>query len=146
MEIVVKKFDELQLEECYAMLKLRSEIFVVEQNCVYLDIDNKDQKAWHVIGREGKDIVALTRIFKAGDYFERPSIGRVAVAQTHRGTGLGHEIMKASIGFMEEKLGKIPIEISAQAYLINFYRSHGFETVGEEYLEDDIPHIRMIRP
>lgn len=145
MEISIKSFNELTIDELYAVLRLRSEVFVVEQDCVYQDIDMKDQKALHVLGMENGDLLAYTRIFDRGYYFERPSIGRVVVDQGARGKAFGHEIIKASIQAINDHFGPQSIEISAQTYLDEFYKAHGFQPVGEPYLEDGIPHIRMIR-
>lgn len=145
MNIVVKSFTALNTDELYALLRLRSEVFVVEQDCVYQDIDNKDQKALHVIGFSDHTIVAYTRIFDGGDYFDHPSIGRVVVQEAYRGKDLGHKILRASIEAVETRFGKQKIEISAQVYLEKFYNEHQFRSIGETYLEDGIPHVRMIR-
>ena len=145
MEFNVKSFSELTITELYQILHLRSEVFVVEQDCVYQDVDNKDQKAVHVFGIKDNTIVAYTRIFKAGDYFEKASIGRVVVKESERKFKFGHSLMKASIDVVEEKFKENEIIISAQLYLKKFYESHGFSQVGEGYLEDGIPHIRMDR-
>ena len=145
IEINTKKFSELTLNELYEILQLRSEVFVVEQNCVYQDIDFKDEKALHVFGQKNDKIIAYTRIFKPGDYFNEASIGRVVVVENEREHGYGHIIMNYSIeaihSFFDEKV----IKISAQKYLKEFYESHEFIQVGEEYLEDDIPHIAMVK-
>ena len=145
MEIQVKTFEELTTTELYAMLRLRSEVFVVEQDCVYQDIDNKDQKALHVLGYVGEELAAYTRIFDAGRYFDNPSIGRVIVKETYRGKNLGHKILRASIETVETRFGNQVIEISAQTYLEKFYSDHQFRSTGDTYLEDGIPHMRMIR-
>ena len=145
MEITVKSFEELSINELHDLLKLRSEIFVVEQNCVYLDIDGKDQKALHVMGTIGNARVAYTRCFPPGEYFEEAAIGRVSVNQAHRSGGYGHQIMKASMQAIDKKFKTKTIKLSAQTYLIPFYESHGFESMGEEYLEDGIPHIEMVK-
>ena len=145
MDFKVKSFSELTITELYQILQLRSEVFVVEQDCVYQDVDNKDQKALHVFGKKNNTIVAYTRIFKAGDYFEKASIGRVVVKESERKFKFGHELMKASINVIKEVLNEEEIIISAQLYLKKFYESHGFYQVGEGYLEDGIPHIRMDR-
>jgi len=145
LTIKVKQFHEFTIDELYDTLQLRSEVFVVEQDCVYQDIDGKDRKSLHVIGTdENEKIVAYTRIFDAGDYFDNASIGRVVVASTTRAFGYGHDIMKASIAAIHENYNTKSIKISAQTYLKKFYESHGFSKVGEEYLEDGIPHIGMI--
>ncbi|MER3319517.1 MAG: GNAT family N-acetyltransferase [Allomuricauda sp.] len=145
MQVSVKTFDELTIEELYQILRLRSEVFVVEQDCVYQDLDNKDQKALHIIGKKGDEIVAYTRIFKPGDYFENVSIGRVVVNQDQRKYGLGKQIMHASLTAINERFPDSPIEISAQSYLLKFYTDLGFNAFGEEYLEDGIPHMRMLK-
>jgi len=145
MEFLVKKFKELTIDQLYAILQLRSEVFVVEQDCVYQDLDFKDQKALHIFGLKNKKIVAYTRIFKPGDYFEEASIGRVVVSDTERKYGYGYDLMKASITAVQQEFNTVKITISAQVYLTKFYNSLDFKKVGEEYLEDGIPHIEMIR-
>lgn len=143
--IITKSFEELTNEELYSILKLRAEVFVVEQDCVYQDLDGKDQKAIHVLGIKSNKVVAYTRIFRAGDYFKEASIGRVVVKQSERKYGFGQEIMNASIKIIKEQLNENVIYLSAQTYLKKFYNSLGFEEVGEEYLEDGIPHIGMLK-
>ena len=145
MNFIIKYFSELTLIELYEILQIRSKIFVVEQDCVYQDVDGKDQKSLHVYGKKNDKIVAYTRIFKPGDYFENASIGRVLVAQEERKFGFGHDLMKASIKAVKTHFKSDQITISAQKYLKKFYESHNFVQVGEEYLEDGIPHIRMDR-
>jgi ElaA protein len=141
----IKPFNALSSGELYAMLELRSEVFVVEQNCVYQDIDGKDGKALHVLAEADGVLVAYARLFGAGDYFKNPSIGRVVVKPRFRKLKLGHELMRRSISALEEAFGKSEIEISAQLYLKAFYESHGFAAIGEPYPEDGIPHILMLR-
>src|SRR6056297_2210179 len=143
MDIAVKTFEELNTTELYNILQLRSEVFVVEQDCVYQDLDGKDQNALHVIGTKKSNVVAYARIFKPGDYFKEASIGRVVVAKDERRYGYGKEIMEASIQAVKQTLGKTDITISAQTYLRAFYNSLGFKEIGDEYLEDGIPHIAM---
>lgn len=145
MKILVKPFHALTTEELYALLQLRSEIFVVEQQCIYLDMDGADALALHVMGYEQGKLAAYTRIFRAGDNMELPSIGRVAVQKKFRGQGRGYEIMKASLTAIESEFGEKEVAISAQTYLIEFYNDLGFKKIGDIYLEDDIPHIKMIR-
>jgi ElaA protein len=145
IEFEVKRFDELSVLEVYKILRLRAKIFIVEQECIYQDIDDKDQKAYHVIGYKDKEIVAYTRLFDAGDYFENASIGRVVVSEKERKYGYGHSLIKESISTIETHFKTKVIKISAQTYLKKFYETHGFEQIGEEYLEDGIPHIAMIR-
>lgn len=144
MDITVKYFNELDTAELYNILQLRSAVFVVEQDCVYQDLDGKDQNALHVIGKNNNEVVAYTRIFKPGDYFKFASIGRVVVEQNERRFGYGKIIMKASIDVVKERLGETSIKISAQTYLKEFYNGLGFKQIGEGYLEDGIPHIAMI--
>ncbi|MGB0891706.1 MAG: GNAT family N-acetyltransferase [Flavobacteriaceae bacterium] len=145
MNFIIKPFTQLTTIELYQILQLRSEVFVVEQDCVYQDIDFKDQKSLHVFGFKNDKIVAYTRIFKPGDYFKNASIGRVVVIASERKFGFGHELMKASIIEIKNHFKVDKITISAQVYLQKFYESHGFIKVGEDYLEDGIPHIRMDR-
>lgn len=145
IQFIIKPFHELTTDELYAMLQLRSEVFVVEQNCVYQDIDGKDQKAIHVLGYSDGILVAYSRLFKPKDYFEFSSIGRVIVKESHRDKKIGHELMRVSIDAITALFKETNITISAQLYLKNFYESHDFVVVGESYLEDDIPHIEMKR-
>jgi ElaA protein len=145
MNFITKSFSELNTTELYQILQLRSEVFVVEQDCVYQDLDYKDQKALHILGYKNDKIIAYTRIFKPGDYFENSSIGRVVVAASERKYGYGHHLMKASILAIKENFNEDFITISAQVYLKKFYESHQFKQIGEEYLEDGIPHIEMVR-
>ena len=145
MEAVVKTFEELSITELYQLLRLRSAVFVVEQDCVYQDIDNKDQKALHVLGLKNGKLVAYTRMFKPGDYFENASIGRVVVSEEQRKYGYGKQIMQVSMAALAQRFPKSSIEISAQKYLLKFYTALGFTATGDEYLEDGIPHVRMIQ-
>lgn len=141
----LKRFSELSLSELYQILQLRSEVFVVEQNCVYQDIDGKDEKALHLIGTFENEVVAYVRIFKPGDYFEEASIGRVVVKQTYRDRKWGYELMQEAIAATKSELNETKITISAQLYLQKFYESLGFVQTSEVYLEDDIEHIEMKR-
>ena len=140
-----KTFSELETEELYQILRLRSEVFVVEQDCIYQDIDNKDQNAIHLYYVDNDEIVAYTRIFKAGHYYENPCIGRVVVSKKERGKDLGKKIMIDSIEYIKQNIKGEKIELSAQKYLDKFYRDLGFYKIGEDYLEDGIPHQRMIK-
>jgi ElaA protein len=139
----IRAFKELSAGELYNVLRLRSEVFVVEQNCVYQDIDNKDQKALHLIGSCDGQIIAYARLFKPGDYFDDASIGRVVIDSHYREKKWGHDLMRKAIGAISLYFNENKITISAQSYLKAFYSQHGFKHIGEEYLEDDIPHIRM---
>lgn len=145
LDIQTKTFNQLNTEELYDLLQLRSEVFVVEQDCVYQDIDGKDQKALHTVGYKDEKLVAYTRIFKPGDYFEEASIGRVLVKENQREYGFGYDIMNASIEAIKKHFKTSEIRISAQTYLKRFYNNLGFKEVGEEYLEDGIPHINMLK-
>ena len=145
LKITTKEFSELNTKELYDLLQLRSEVFVVEQDCVYQDIDGKDKKAHHVLGYKNDQLVAYTRVFKPEDYFKKASIGRVVVKERERQHNYGYDIMKASISLIENDFNETEIVISAQTYLGNFYNKLGFREIGEEYLEDGIPHIKMIK-
>ena len=142
--IITKTFSELDTEDLYQILRLRSEVFVVEQDCVYQDLDNKDQNATHLYYKENSEIVAYTRIFKAGDYYENPCIGRVVVSKKNRGNDLGKKIMIDSMEYIKQNIKGEKIELSAQKYLDKFYKDLGFYKIGEDYLEDGIPHQRML--
>ncbi|WP_297508486.1 GNAT family N-acetyltransferase [Flavobacterium sp.] len=139
----IKRFNELSLDELYQCMKLRSLVFVVEQNCVYLDIDSKDDQALHVLGYQNDCLMAYARLFDKGAYFDETSIGRVVVHPDFRRINAGHALMEAAIQAVYNTFGIQPITISAQLYLQKFYESHGFEVISPTYLEDDIPHIRM---
>jgi ElaA protein len=145
LDIKVKSFEALNTKELYDLLQLRSEVFVVEQDCVYQDIDGKDQKALHILGYEDDNLVAYTRLFKPGDYFKEASIGRVVVRANQRQHKYGYDIMNTSIKTIKDSYNQTAIRISAQTYLKRFYNNLQFKEVGEEYLEDGIPHINMIR-
>lgn len=144
LKIITKTFDQLTTQELYDILQLRNEIFVVEQDCVYQDVDGKDQKALHVLGFKNETLVAYTRLFKSGDYFKQANIGRVAVSKNERNHKYGYDIMNVSIKTVKEVFNETIIIISAQTYLITFYNNLGFKEVGEEYLEDGIPHVAMV--
>jgi len=140
-------FYKLNLDEMYALMTLRQEVFVVEQDCVYQDLDNKDQPGHHLLGydKDG-DLVAYTRLLPKGiSYPNYPSIGRVITSMKIRRDGAGKILMEKSIEEIERLFGVSPIKIGAQVYLDKFYRSLGFVPVGEEYIEDGIPHVSMIR-
>lgn len=141
-----KSFATLSPNELYALLRLRSEVFVVEQNCVFLDMDNNDQKAYHTLGWLNGALVATTRLFEAGImYQDYQSIGRVVGSPKYRGLGIGKALMQYSIKECERLFGKAPIKIGAQLYLKKFYNEQGFEQAGPMYYEDAIEHIPMIR-
>ena len=145
IEFSCKAFAELSLQELYNIMVLRQEVFVVEQNCPYLDADGKDEASYHLLGYENGEIIAYTRLTPKGiTYPKHPSIGRVLTTKKARGKGLGNLLMEESIAYCEKIFGEEAIKISAQCYLLKFYNALGFETIGEEYLEDGIPHISMI--
>lgn len=141
----IKPFEALNVNELYNLLQLRSRIFVVEQNCVYLDLDGKDKKALHLIGEYEGKIVAYSRLFDAGISFDNASIGRVVVDENYRDRKWGHDLMREAIAGIKSNFDKEKITIGAQLYLKKFYESHGFVQTSEMYLEDDIEHIEMIR-
>jgi ElaA protein len=141
-----KPFATLTISELYALLQLRSEVFVVEQTCAFQDIDGQDQAAYHLLGHsEAGELVAYTRLFAAGISYPEASIGRVVVSPKARRYGLGRELLRQSIAAVDTLFGPQPIRIGAQLYLKEFYESFGFQQHGEGYLEDGIPHIHMIR-
>jgi len=143
---VLKKFDELTLHELYAILQLRNEVFVVEQNCVYQDTDNKDQLSYHFMGWQNEKLIAYTRILPPGVANAEPSIGRVVTSPSARGGGLGRELMTKSIEQVKNIFGNVSIKIGAQVYLLKFYSSLGFQQTSEIYLEDNLEHVEMILP
>ena len=142
---ILKKFEELTPYQLYAILQLRSEVFVVEQACVYQDVDNKDQDAYHLMGFADNKLVAYTRLLPAGVSYKEVSIGRVVTSPSVRGTGAGRELMKQSIYNCYNLFGQVPIKIGAQLYLKKFYESFGFRQISEVYLEDGIEHIYMLK-
>ena len=141
----VKLYEKLTRDELYELLQLRAKVFVVEQDCVYQDVDGKDDLALHVLGYKDNVLVAYTRIFPPGSYFEYASIGRVVVRASERQHKYGYDLMNVSIEAVETAYKTTTIKISAQTYLKSFYNRLGFKEVGEGYLEDGIPHIGMIR-
>lgn len=142
---VVKKFNELTLYELYEIMQLRNEIFIVEQNCPYQDLDNKDFKATHILVYLDGKLVAYSRIFDVGIIFKEASIGRVITHKKVRSSGIGKLLMEKSIETIYELYGKQNIRIGAQYYAIPFYKKFNFVTEGEVYLEDGIKHIEMIK-
>ncbi|MEJ5993696.1 GNAT family N-acetyltransferase [Pedobacter sp. Du54] len=139
-----KSFNELTTLELYAILQLRSEVFVVEQNCVYQDIDNKDLISFHLIAFDGDLLVAYSRILPPGVSFEEASIGRVITKSSHRGKGIGIALIEKAIQATKAGFGINPIKIGAQLYLRKFYEGFGFAQTSEVYLEDGIEHIDML--
>ena len=138
----VKTYQELTKDELYELLRLRTEVFVVEQNCPYQELDNKDQNALHLLGREGKKLVAYARCYTKSD--EESAFGRVVISPKARGKGYSHSLIEKSIQIVKENYNPNRIVISAQKHLQKLYETHGFTAQGNPYLEDNIPHIRMI--
>ncbi len=143
---LIKPFAELTASELYAILQLRNEVFIIEQNCVYQDLDNKDPHCHHLMGWQGDKLVAYTRLLPTGLAFDHPSIGRVVSSPAYRGTGAGKELMTRSIDACYALFGKEPIRIGAQLYLKKFYEGFGFQQTSGLYLEDGIEHIEMTKP
>ena len=139
----LKKFADLTNEELYDFLRLRVDVFVVEQNCPYPEIDGKDPHSLHLMYKENGFIVAYARILPPGLSYDEASIGRIIVAKTHRASGLGQKLLDQAIKASLAEYNQ-PIKIGAQAYLEKYYNAAGFVTVSEVYLEDDIPHIDML--
>lgn len=144
MKFEFKQFSDLSPSDLYDILQLRSEIFVVEQNCIYNDLDGLDKDAVHQYFKREGEIVAYSRLLKSGTRFLEYSIGRVVVKQSERGTGLGIEMMEAAKRYIVNEWGATKIKVSAQSYLQRFYENLGFEIVTEMYLEDGIPHYGML--
>lgn len=146
ISFLCKPFDKLTVRELYDIMRIRQEVFVVEQNCAYLDADGKDLESWHLMGSnaEGK-LICYTRLLPEGlAYSGYSSIGRVVSSNDARGIGAGKLLMEESIRQCHILFGDIPIKIGAQSYLLRFYESFGFRSTGEEYLEDGIPHTKMV--
>ncbi len=138
-----KSFTELTNVELYQILQLRMEVFLVEQDCIYQDCDDKDQRSYHYMGWQKEKLVAYTRLLPPGVAYANSSIGRVVTSPLVRGNKIGRELMKRSIDKTIELFGKVPITIGAQLYLKNFYESLGFNEISEIYVEDGIEHIKM---
>ncbi len=137
-------YGELSADALYDILALRAEVFIVEQDSVYQDLDYKDQRAYHLVGRREGELVAYSRLFKSGDYYdEAAAIGRFVVADSSRGAALGRELLVQSLSALRELEGAGPIRIMAQQYLQEFYASYGFYTTGEPYMEEGRLHVQM---
>lgn len=142
----IKHFNLLSAEELYKILHLRIAVFVIEQKALYQDADFKDQESFHLMGYGNNgDLIAYARVIPAGIAFNEVSIGRVVTSQKGRRTGAGKELIKNALQFISKQFGPVHIRIGAQSYLTKFYSDFGFETEGEEYIEDDLPHIEMLR-
>lgn len=144
MNFVSKKFASLSTNELYTILQFRTEVFVVEQNCIYQDMDNYDFEAIHLWASENEEILCYCRILKPGTTFQKASIGRVITRKNIRGKNFGRLLMKEAIKVLYNTFGQDDIVISAQQYLIKFYEEFGFKTVGDSYLDTGIPHIKMV--
>jgi|SRR5690606_7067327 len=140
-----KNFDELTTLELYKIMQLRAEVFVVEQDCPYNDLDNKDLKSSHLWCESDRQILAYCRVVPPGISYEEPSVGRVVSHSEFRHLKLGHQLMRHSLEIIENHFETKSVRISAQSYLKNFYEQHGFQQVSEEYLEDGIPHLEMLK-
>ena len=140
-----KTFDALTHAELYAVLQLRAQVFVVEQACAFQDVDGSDDRAMHLLVKQGVQLVAYARCFAAGVKFAEASIGRVVTHASVRGTGIGHVLMREAIARLQQHWGAQPIRIGAQAHLKHFYERHGFADAGAPYVEDGIDHLEMLR-
>ncbi|MBQ2636562.1 MAG: GNAT family N-acetyltransferase [Methanobrevibacter sp.] len=140
----LKRFNQLTLDELYEILKLRSEVFVVEQDCAYQDLDDKDKVAYHLFLEDNGLVVAVLRILPENVSYDEMAIGRVIVKKSHRGKGLSKIMMKKAMDFITDDLGKNKIRLSGQAYLVNFYEDLGFKKVSDVYLEDGIDHFEFL--
>ena len=140
----IRHFEQLSRNKLYKILRKRIDVFVVEQECPYPECDGKDRDAFHIYALDDDTIVAYARIIKPGVSYQETSIGRVLVDQAYRGKGLGRKVMEKSIQFIREEMNEDQIRISAQEYLLDFYREMGFQKQSDVYLEDGIPHIEML--
>lgn len=145
MKWICKPYDELTLNEFHDIIALRIDVFVIEQNCPYQDVDGKDKKSYHLFGVDDDgEVVAYSRILPAGVSYKEVAIGRVVTSQKIRGTGIGYELMNKSMEQVSMLFGEVPVRLSAQQHLKKYYESFGFEQVSEMYLEDGIPHVEML--
>lgn len=142
----LKKFKELSPIKLYNIMRLRAEVFVVEQKCIYQDADGKDAKSFHVMGFDNTDkLIAYARIIPAGISYKEVSVGRVVIPKKLRRKNIGKDLMLMTLDSINKIYGNVPVRISAQCYLQEFYADLGFKAAGEEYLEDNIPHIEMLK-
>ena len=138
-------FEDLAVRQLFELLQLRCRVFVVEQNCPYLDPDHKDPESFHVLGyNENGELAAVSRIIPPGISYPEVSIGRVVVAGNFRGMGIGHEMNRRCMMFIRERYGDVAVRLSAQQHLSDFYQTHGFRIVSAPYDEDGIPHVEML--
>lgn len=146
MEIQIKHYTELSLDEFHDIIALRIMVFVVEQNCPYQELDGKDKDAYHMTVSENGIVVGTLRILKKGVSYQEVSIGRVVSHPAHRDRKLGYLLMNEAIRFVEDNMKEKAIRLSAQTHLLPFYQRMNFKSTGKEYLEDGIPHTEMIYP
>ncbi|MFA5522860.1 MAG: GNAT family N-acetyltransferase [Tissierellales bacterium] len=144
MEWQIKKYSDLTIDELYSILKVRNEVFVVEQNCPYQDCDEKDKQAYHLFLDDNGDIIAYTRILEKSVSYDEISIGRFLVKEEYRRKGLAKELLVRAMNFIEESLNEKTIRLSGQVYIKDLYKSFGFKEVSDIYLEDDLPHVEML--
>ncbi|MDG2368746.1 MAG: GNAT family N-acetyltransferase [Flavobacteriaceae bacterium] len=142
MRLEIKAWNQLSSKEINDIFSLRSEVFIVEQECIYQDVDGKDEKADHVLLTINNQLVGYTRVFNKNIYFKDASFGRAVVKKSHRGEGYGHLLVEKSLEHLKTNK-QSPIKISAQSHLKEFYSSQGFVAKGDEYMEDGIPHTAM---
>lgn len=135
---------QLHVDDLYAALQLRSAVFVVEQNCLFQDMDGSDRQAIHLLGKRAGELLAYARCFPPGVQFDEASIGRIATRLDARGTGLGHQLVERALALVRTTWGPQPVRIGAQARLKDFYRGHGFADTGIDYVEDGIDHVEML--
>lgn len=141
---ILRPFDRLSGGEIYNVLRLRSRVFVVEQQCLYLDMDDRDQEAFHLLGMQDGSLVAYARLFAPGAYYREAAIGRIVTAPEVRGTGIGKLLVKESLEIARRLYGDGPVRIGAQRHLEHFYVGLGFQVAGEPYMEDGILHVEMV--
>ncbi len=144
MNLEIKSYEQLSLDEFHDIIALRIAVFVIEQDCPYQELDGKDKKSFHLIARnEENKIVGTARIIPSGISYPEISIGRVVTSSESRKLKLGHTIMENALAFIDQKWKNEPVKLSAQTHLTHFYEKHGFQSTGKEYLEDGIPHTEM---
>lgn len=138
-------FDELSVGLLYGLLKLRQDVFIVEQQSIYPDLDGLDELCGHLLGLNGDVLAAYLRLVPPGKKYKEPSLGRIIVHQDYRGKKLGYQLVQEGIQFAEKKYGEVPIRIEAQAHLEKFYSKLGFRVMTDPFDADGIPHIEMLR-
>lgn len=146
MEVKIVPFSRLSLTELYEILKIRSEIFVLEQECIYIDPDGKDPEALHLIATEENEIIGTARIFAPGVKHEEASFGRLGITDSYRERGYAHELVSEIHSYIKHEYGNVSIRIEAQSHLRAFYSRHGYQADGAAFILDDIEHVEMVRP